>query len=568
MAAVGPGKVSAAGILWVLCVLLVVCHFAGCISAPRPSPSGPAVIFLLDSPVDNRFLEGRVAGLQGADVSHGSLVGRVLVSYCDARVIAVPVETAEGVVDRAAYLNALRTVLEHASEHPADRTILNLSLSSPDPNEEEAALIGQLHRAGVLVVAAAGNDDSAEPRYPAAYGDVVAVASATEQGKALHSNFGVHVDIAASGDISFIDYEFLPYERLRREMEARGTSFAAPRVAATTAFVLNREPQLSPQEAFRMVAEATRPIAGPHYRDGLLGAGLLDVRRAKGRVAPGYRFANFLLPVAVWVILGVFSVYLCLRHGAVGLFLTLMLWLVALPASYMAVVESGRWLQYVGGGSLVVGLGVAGVICAAGALSTAVQAWQPVKGVLAVSGPCVAFALVVGAGPGRQVGPIYLALGAGFAGVALAGAWEWLARRRLRAIRRLEAGRDAAVEQELLRTCRHTLDRRLCCAAVEALGRLGGPDAVVCLLAESRCPELARDALARIAARSIDAVREAAGDLWELPAEQRERLLEALRTAHNPEAVPWLEDAASRRPDAGLTDTLSALRHEEEPAGW
>lgn len=516
--------------------------------------------------MNRRFLEGRVAGLRASDVSHGSLVGRVLVSYCDARILAIPVETEEGAADRTAYLEGLRSVLEHARRHPAEKIVVNISLAAPNPDDAEAELMDRLHRAGVLVVAAAGNDDSAELRYPAAYDAVVAVASATEEGKALHSNFGRHIDIAASGDISFIDYEFLPYERLRREMEARGTSFAAPRVAATVAFVLNHRPELSPTDAFRLVADSAVPIAGHHYRAGLLGAGLLDVRRAKGRVAPGYRFANYLLPVAVWVILGVFSIYLCIRRGAVGLFLTLMLWLVALPASYLAVVESGRWLQYVGGGSLVVGLGIAAVTCAAATVATALQGWQPAKGVLAALVPFVVLVMLVGTGAGRTVGPVYLAIGSGLTAVALAGAWEWLTGRRLRTLRDLETGFDAGAEKDVLATCRYTLDRRLRRAAVEALGRVGGSEAVSHLLGERHCPGRARQALARIAARDMDAVREGAGDLWQLPAEQRRRLLAAMRDAGNPAAVPWLQQAAHRRPDDRLAETLAALR-EQEPNG-
>ncbi|MFO7958787.1 MAG: S8 family serine peptidase [Candidatus Brocadiia bacterium] len=566
MAAVRSGRRLSATTLWVLCLLIALASLAGCLSAPRPSPSGPAVIFLLDSPVNHRFLEGRVAGLRASDVSHGSLVGRVMVSYCDARIVAIPVETAEGAADRTAYLEGLRTALEHARRHPADKVVVNISLAAPDPDDAEAELMDRLHRAGVLVVAAAGNDDSDERRYPAGYDEVVAVASATREGKALHSNFGPHIDIAASGDISFIDYEFLPYERLRREMEARGTSFAAPRVAATVAFVLNHRPELSPRDAFRLVADSAVPIPGPHYRDGLLGAGLLDVRRARGRVAPGYRFANYLLPVAVWVILGVVSIYLCVRRGAVGLFLTLMLWLVALPLSYLAVVESGRWLQYVGGGSLVVGLGIAAVMCAAATVATALQAWQPAKGVLAAVVPLLALAVLAGTRPGRAAGPVYLAIGGGLAAVTLAGAWEWLTRRRLRTLRDLETGFDAAAEKDVLATCRHTLDRRLRRAALEALGRAGGSEAVSYLLGERHCPKRVRGALARIAVRDMDAVRQGAGGLWQLPAEQRRRLLAALRDAGNPAAVPWLQQAAHRRQDDGLAEALAALR-EEEPRG-
>ncbi len=543
-----------------ICALLLVGFLAACAPVPRPSPTGPVVVFLLDAPVNRRFLEGRVAGLRSADITHGSLVGRVLVSYCDARVIALPVQSEDGSLDRRAYLDGLRTVLAHAREHPDHMVIVNLSLSASYSDREEAGLIERLQGEGALIVAAAGNDNSAHPHYPAAYPGVVAVASATPSGKALHSNYGPHVDIAASGDITFIDYEFLPYERLHREMESRGTSFATPRVAGTLAFILQRSPELSPREAFEMLLQTARPIEGPHFRDGLLGAGLLDVHRARSRVAPGYRFANFLLPVAAWVILGVFSVYLCLRRGAVGLFLTLMLWLVVLPASYVVVVEFGRWLHYAGGGSLVVGLGVAGVMCAAAVVAAALQDWQPLKGVLATIAACVLFLVAMGTWPGRRVGPVYLAPPAGLAAIALALAWERRTRGRLLAVSQGAAPGERPAEQDLIRTGRRTLDRRLRRAALEALGRRGGADAVEYLLGEKRCPEVVAQALAGIADRAPEDLRRGVGSIWRLTPEERDRLLAALRQAHNPALVPWLEQAARRRPDDRLIETLEALR--------
>ncbi|MFO8006940.1 MAG: S8 family serine peptidase, partial [Candidatus Brocadiia bacterium] len=310
-----------------------------------PAEEGGAVVFVLDSPVHEAFLEGRVLGLRSEDVTHGSLVARVLRSYCRAGLAPVPVEGADGTVARDAYLDGLRTVLEYMRREPARAVIVNISLSNPVANPAEEELIRRLTEAGTLVVAAAGNNDTDEPFYPAAYPDVIAVASATRRGKALHSNYGTHVDIAASGDISFIDYEFLPYERLQREMEARGTSFAAPRVAGTVAFLVNRS-SMTPREAYEVIAGTARPIADRHYRNGWLGAGLLDVLRARSRVSPGYRFAHFILPMAVLALLAVASGYLCARHGLPGVFLSVLAWVIALPGALMAALQLGRWLEF------------------------------------------------------------------------------------------------------------------------------------------------------------------------------------------------------------------------------
>ncbi|MCK4284197.1 MAG: S8 family serine peptidase, partial [Candidatus Brocadiae bacterium] len=286
-------------------LLLLVAALAGCSDVAGADQNESVVVFVLDSPINVDFLEGRVVGLRASDVTHGSLVGRVLRGYCRAPLMCVTAEGIEGSPDRSAYLSGLRSVLDHVRQHPDVKLVVNISLAFPAPAAEEEELIRRITAAGALVVAAAGNEDSAAPMYPAAYPGVVAVASATRDGKALNSNFGPHINIAASGDISFIDYEFLPYERLRREMEARGTSFAAPRVAATAAYLMRHDPRLSPREAYRILESTAGPMDDAYYRDGMLGAGLLDIYRAKCVVSPTYRFVHFVLPVSIWIVLGV-----------------------------------------------------------------------------------------------------------------------------------------------------------------------------------------------------------------------------------------------------------------------
>ncbi len=537
-------------------ILLLMVGLCGC-RAPEGSPSeGRAVIFLLDSEVNRDFLAGRVLGLRAADVSHGSLVGRVIRSYCRAELISVPVESLEGAVDHGRYLQGLRGVLDYARTHPNVRVVVNVSLSSTERDPIEAELLRRLDAADVLVVAAAGNEDSEEPFYPAAFPETVAVASATAEGKALHSNYGPYVDIAASGDISFIDYDFLPYEKLRREMGARGTSFAAPKVAATVAFLLERRADLSPRQAYRMVEERARPIVGEHFRQGLLGAGLLDVRRAKAAVAPGYHFAHYVLPVCVWVVLGVLSVYLCVRHGLVGMFLTLMTWLVALPASFFSVVQMGRWLDFVGRGDLVVGSGAAALLCAGWSVALAVQDWIPLKAVAATLLPYGVFLVLAGGG---DAGPVVLASAAAVAAVLIAGGWERVTQKRLASIRSTRSvGSKAA--RRLLRTKRLSVDPRIQKAVIEKLGAISAEEAVRPLLRESRLPEEARAALAQTVRGNPESLRETLRQFDSLPRRQRNRLCTVLREEWSPELERLLEEVVAERGSARLRNRVEELR--------
>jgi hypothetical protein len=494
------------------------------------------VVFLLDSPVNPDFVAGRVVGLRSADVTHGSLVARVLGGYFRGELVSIAVEDFAGGVDRELYLDGLRRVLEYSRESPSRRVVVNVSLAASDPDPRERELLEALTAEGVLVVAAAGNEDSDALRYPAALPGVVAVASATRRGKALHSNYGRWIDIAASGDISFLDFEFLPYERLRREMEARGTSFAAPRVAGTIAFLLDHRPGLSPVQAWELVRNTARPVDDELFARGMLGAGLLDVRASRARVVPGYSFLHFVLPVCVWVLTGVLSVYLCIRFGFLGMFATVMIWILVLPASYVAVVELGRWLEFVGRGSLIVGLGAASILCAGSALALVVMRWNVLKTAIATAGPLVVLMVVAAVSPAGALTSLYAACGAGLVTVVSAAAWEALVRRRIADVRSLSPSAGAEVTDMLLRILHRTLDVRLRRAAIEKLGELGGPECVEALLTERRLPEAAVHALATLAERNAVAFEPWIHGWHELDREEQSRLQRALTTAGTPEA--------------------------------
>lgn len=84
-----------------------------------------------------------------------------------------------------------------ANDHPAD--IINLSLGSYQWSDDEHALLELLSARGIIVIAAAGNDASAKPFYPAAYNSTIAVGASTAKGElAAYSNTG-HLDVLAPG---------------------------------------------------------------------------------------------------------------------------------------------------------------------------------------------------------------------------------------------------------------------------------------------------------------------------------------------------------------------------------
>ncbi len=89
---------------------------------------------------------------------------------------------------------------------PQRADIINLSLGSSFSSQSEQDTFNEARAAGVIVVAAAGNEASSSPSFPAAYGGVVSVAATTiTKAHASYSNFGPTIDVAAPGGNSATD---------------------------------------------------------------------------------------------------------------------------------------------------------------------------------------------------------------------------------------------------------------------------------------------------------------------------------------------------------------------------
>lgn len=98
----------------------------------------------------------------------------------------------------------------------------------------------------LLVVGAAGNDDSMARGYPAALNDAIAVSSvANTDAKAGYSNFGPWVDVAAPGGATQIDGGIVSTVPGTVPEPKNGTSMAAPVVAGVAGLILSVDPTRS-----------------------------------------------------------------------------------------------------------------------------------------------------------------------------------------------------------------------------------------------------------------------------------------------------------------------------------
>lgn len=201
---------------------------------------------------------------------------------------------------------AIEQALRYAAGLPNDSgtvpaqaaSVINLSLGRQGGPAlaGEQALYDELRARDIIVVASAGNSNTSEQLYPAAYQNVLAVSAVDIEGsKAPYSNFGPWIDLAAPGGdlqrdlnadgfpdgvLSTIadDRDGVPVPRFAF---LQGTSMAAPHVAGVMALIRSAVPALTAQdiEALLRNGLVTDDLGAPG-RDDIYGHGLINAARA------------------------------------------------------------------------------------------------------------------------------------------------------------------------------------------------------------------------------------------------------------------------------------------------
>jgi subtilisin family serine protease len=157
-----------------------------------------------------------------------------------------------------------RAIVAHGSSN-----IINLSLGGySDDDQPPVALDAALRkvRPGTAVVAAAGNNSSTRPMWPAAFKRVIAVGALDETGgRASFSNYGAWVDACTAAVNLVGPFPRFPPEAEEPEFDGwaiwSGTSFAAPKVAGEIAArVSTRRFGTAREAAASLVNDPTRPF--------------------------------------------------------------------------------------------------------------------------------------------------------------------------------------------------------------------------------------------------------------------------------------------------------------------
>ncbi len=186
--------------------------------------------------------------------------------------------------------------------------IINMSLGGPGFTQTVQTEVTAARNRGVTIFAAAGNENSSTPSYPAAYADVISVAAVDQNSvRAPYSNFHPTVDLCAPGGDTSVNtnpgtgpgqdqYVDGVLSTLVDEGTGdpiyvfyQGTSMACPHAAGVAALMKVVEPTLTPAEIELDLTNTATDLGAPG-RDNLYGFGLINALSAvqvAGTGAPG-----------------------------------------------------------------------------------------------------------------------------------------------------------------------------------------------------------------------------------------------------------------------------------------
>jgi len=187
---------------------------------------------------DNRTLD--------FEAGHGTFISGVIRQACpDAEIFNTGVLSSFGDGSIWGLLKSLKRILDIMTQSSGPPDVVVMSFGGYFPLDEPGFLGQALTRllGDAVIVAAAGNDTTCRPHFPAALPDVVGVGGLQTDGKAWFSNFGGWVDACAPA-VDVVSTFFTEFEEQIGGKESRrytgwarwsGTSFAAPKVAAAIA---------------------------------------------------------------------------------------------------------------------------------------------------------------------------------------------------------------------------------------------------------------------------------------------------------------------------------------------
>ncbi|MBM3267090.1 MAG: S8 family serine peptidase [Candidatus Sericytochromatia bacterium] len=200
-----------------------------------------------DDPMDDMGHGSHVAGTVGATADNARGVAGVAYK---STILAVKVLGKDGSGTVEGIAEGITKSVEMGAR------VINMSLGGPQSSQTLEEAVGAARKAGVIVVAAAGNDGNQDNTYPAAYPGVLAVGATDQQdSRARFSNYGPFVKIAAPG------VDILSSAEGTYKVHS-GTSMASPHVAGAIAVLVARKPDLTQEQATKLLQDSGEPTTG------------------------------------------------------------------------------------------------------------------------------------------------------------------------------------------------------------------------------------------------------------------------------------------------------------------
>ena len=236
-------------------------------------------------------------GLVDEMTGHGTFVaGLVALVAPEAWILPIRVLDSDGNGDMWVLARGLFYAIDHGVE------VINVSITSTYNSEAIEVALVEAGAVGIVVVAAAGNCDRAEPRtFPAMRSEAIGVA-ATDAGdvKGVFSNFSDRLALSAPGVTTRLGDIPNPNGAIVSLLPGggyaiwEGTSMAAPIVSGAVALIRAQHPEWAATEAVRLAITARLTATAVNIDglnrsyEGLLGSGRIDIAAAVelGPIAP------------------------------------------------------------------------------------------------------------------------------------------------------------------------------------------------------------------------------------------------------------------------------------------
>jgi subtilisin family serine protease len=241
--------------------------------------------------------EPMVGSLDSAAMSHGTLVSGLIAAQSNnaigysgvlwnAKIMPLRVLNSDGVGGEEATAKAVDYAVANGAK------VINMSFAGSASGSRLKTSVRKAYEAGVVVVAALGNDGQdvdVDPVYPACFQSDIAdwvlgvTATDPDDNETEFTNYGATcADLSAPG----IDILGLGYQAEGEQIDQayggpwNGTSAASPLVAGSAGLLLSKYPNLSPQDVFTILKLSVDPINDTLSGVGSIGVGRLNIAKA------------------------------------------------------------------------------------------------------------------------------------------------------------------------------------------------------------------------------------------------------------------------------------------------